>query len=334
MNPAGICLGEEFSGEDYIPYINYGSASAGDFLYFLAFLGTGSDDQHTHYLRIPVGDLIEDYIRRVYNLSDDIEINPSINTFAWRVGTLQGSQQTFETEAEALEYVDSLGNPQALYSIPNSSTRPDRRILFQASWRQEIDGVLINRNVDLRYTGDPFNLYTINDIVNFLALFFEVTTEEVLDKVVYSLSRSAPDNTPEPSYDCETYLKATVVDVDGPGDTIEIDINFTGSSIGDVTVTTIDGDPPLTSLENGVGSITISDDGNINMSNDGGSFYLNEFGHSGMYANGDVSLTAGQTAQLGVGSHSLSVVSDGFIFQRGGEMLKVSFDRIKEILGE
>ena len=131
-------------------------------------------------------------------------------------------------------------------------------------------------------------------------MFFGVTTEEVWDKITYSLHSNGPQDIPEPSLDCETYIKATIVDVDGPGETVEIDIEFTGSSIpGDVTVTVIDGDPvvPNTMLENGDGSITISDNGFISMRNDGGTFFLNEYGTVGFYATGDASLTADNRVQ-------------------------------------
>ena len=94
---------------------------------------------------------------------------------------------------------------------------------------------------------------------------------------MYELNPDASQNTPqyEPSLDCETYIKATIVDVDGPAGPVEIDIDFTGGSIpGDVTVTVVDGDPivPTTMIENGDGSVTISDNGNILMLNDGGTF--------------------------------------------------------------
>ena len=74
-----------------------------------------------------------------------------------------------------------------------------------------------------------------------------------------------------------------------------------------LTITTVvtDGDPPLTSLENGDGSIVISDDGNVSMRNDGGTLFLNEFGNAGLYANNDASLTADNQVQLGVGGTTL-----------------------------
>ena len=156
INPAGVCL--EFNGEDYTPYLRrqvYDFDTSFNFFAYLGNFAEGGDSEfYTHHIAISMKDLVINYIRRVYNLPDDIEVTSSVNQTAWRTpfnDPIQGSQQTFETEAEALEYVDGLGNPDALYSIPNASP-PNRRILFQASWRQEIDGILINRNIDLTYT--------------------------------------------------------------------------------------------------------------------------------------------------------------------------------------
>ena len=63
-------------------------------------------------------------------------------------------------------------------------------------------------------------------------------------------------------------------------------------------------------IENGDGSVTIHDNGNIIMSNDGGTFFLNEFGNVGFYANNDASLTANAQVQLGVGGTSVTVEND------------------------
>ena len=112
MNPLGICLGEEFNnGEDYIPYVNGYASRNGRCINFYTYHGTyiNGGESYTHYFCFDIFDLIRDYIRRVYNLSDDIEINPSFDFQSWnsfQIRRLQGTQETFETEAEALEYVD------------------------------------------------------------------------------------------------------------------------------------------------------------------------------------------------------------------------------------
>ena len=341
VNPAGICL--EFSGgEDYTPYVSrITSRSSDDRLWvgFTSYHGTNASDGNAYWVHnftVRIEDLVKDHIRRAYNLSDDIEIVAEFDSSAWRrssITEVRGTQQTFETEAEALEYVDTLGNPEPSMRIPGVDRSTGA--LFRTSWRQEIDGVWINRNANLTYTGEQVVIYTINDLINFLALFFGITPEEV--PVVYSLQSGpvVPQDTPEPSINCETYLKATIVDVDGLGEAIEIDIDFTGSSIGDVTVTIIDGDPPSTSLENGDGSITISDNGNILMLNDGGTFFLNEFGNVGFYANGDASLTADNQVQLGVGQNSVTVENGSLTIrdETGSATLTAEdINRLKETL--
>ena len=319
INPFGICLGEDLPTEHYKPRVSVSRSTylpQWGFRSYPGEVGSSGAGINTYTWIITFEDIVIDYVRRVYNLSDDTEIEVRFDTTSWtHNGNLnrlfQGALETFETEAEALAYVDNLGNPDPMDTVRNN------RRLFTAQWQQEIDGIWLSRSADLRYTGDTVSLYTINDLVNFLALFFEVTLEEVWDRVVYYQSSSAPQDTSEPSLDCTSYIKATIIDVDGPGETVEIDIDFTGSSIGDVTVTVIDGDPDSTKLENGVGSITISDAGNISMLNDGGTFFLNEFGNVGFYANNDASLTANTQVQLGVGGTSVTVENDCFTFRDG-----------------
>ena len=328
INPFGICLGE-VDAPDYAPYATIHMSAQTNRAAFHTGLGTyiNGSAGSTHFVTLDVGTMIEDYIRRVYELSDDVVLDVTLNYSAWRlVGTrrFEGTQQTFETEAEALEYVDTLGNPEPIWTWPRYTSNTSQS-LATVGWRQEIDGVFIDRNVDLIYTGDQVSLYTISDLVNFLALFLEVTPEEVWNAITYELNSNITQDIPEPSYDCEPYIKATVVDIDGPGNTIEIDIDFTGSSIGDVTVTVIDGDsdaPIVTNrLENGSGVIEIADSGNISMRNDGGTFYLNEYYNAGFFAEGDVSLTADQTVMIAAGgarSQVLSIGSHGFFFSQAG----------------
>ena len=319
INPYGVCLGEGLNGEDYTPHARLTTFAFSESFRYRFYLGTydtNGDDYWTHSFRLYMDDLIEDYVRRVYNVPDDIAIAVNLEGRAWVNDHAldrpsQGTQETFATEAEALEYVDSLGNPDPLITFLDP-TNYMHSPLFTAAWRQEIDGVFVSRTAELTYTGEQVSLYTYHDFANFFALFFEITPEEVLDKITYELNPDAPQNTPqyEPSLDCETYIKATIVDVDGPAGPVEIDIDFTGGSIpGDVTVTVVDGDPDviLTEIVNGDGAVTIHDNGNIIMSNDGGTFFLNEFGNVGFYANGDASLTADNQVQLGVGQNSVTV---------------------------
>ena len=334
INPWGFCVEE--------PIYIYGEKFGFDWRVDVIDPITGNRQNHRLY--IDIDKPVSDYIRRVYNLPDDtgVDVRAIYSTesefgevtypLSWGFintsSELRSDAKSFSTEAEALEYVDTLGNPDPIITIPyNNRSEPT---LFTATWYEEIDGVRIRRTTDLKYTGDQVTLYTINDLVNFLALFCGVTPEEV--PIVWYF------NDP-PSLDCETSLKATVVDVDGPIGPIEIDIDFTGGSIpGDVTVTTIDGDPVVsnTMIENGDGSVTIHDNGNIIMSNDGGTFFLNEFGNVGFYANNDASPTANTQVQLGVGGTSITVENDCFTFRDGTGNVELTADeltRLKALLG-
>ena len=283
---------------------------------------------------------VREWARRVYNLSEDVVITDNnvfpesdIDPDLYGSGSLTPhvisyyGQKRFETETKALDYVDSLSPTPII-------TFNDGDYLFSVSFTQEIAGVSVDRTVGLRHSGDPLAIYTVTDLENYYASAMGVDEAFVLGTTGRDAGIHLGLNDGI-NYQ-ETSLDITVINLDDHGSsTITIEPDFEGIP-GSSSITIVDGDPPLTLTEivNGDGSITISNDGRIDMSNDGGSFYLNEFGHSGMYANGDVSLTAGQTAQLGVGSHSISVVSDGFIFQEGGEMLKVSLARMKEVFGE
>ena len=352
INPYGICLGEGLPREDYRPYVDIAGTVTGrirdDSLYFESFQGltnSRGDPVATYVWRLPLKRLGEDYFRREYNLSDDIELDVDVRR-PWCNGCHNsvlplldagsyGTQRTFETEAEALEYVDTLGNPDRLMTIIGDNTFGYSN-LFSATWRVQVDGIWIDRDVDLTYTGDELTLYTINDLVDFLALFLGMTSEEVWNTVELSSDSSSVNLDNPPTFDCEPYIKATVIDVDGPAGNVEINIDFTGSSIpGDATVTVIDGDPPATELENGVGSITISDAGNISMLNDGGTFFLNEFGNVGFYANGDASLTADNQVQLGSGGTTFNVDSNGLNMRDSTGTVSFTADelsRLKDLL--
>ena len=336
INPYGICLGEDLPREHYNPYVSATHSSTLSRTTFAAYQGLEPhhssipDRAPTFLWSIFYREVVENYVRRVYNLSDDIEISSS---FGARYNNRNSSiyQQPFETEAEAVEYAENLNGPSSLFSLRHNSTH------FTATWREQYDGVWVDRQADLRYTGDDVELYTINDYINFWASFFEITPEEFRNTAVhYSVSSQVtdPDQYPEPALDCEPYIKATIVDVNGPTGAIEIDVHFDGSSISDdVTVTVIDGDPVIsnTMIENGDGSVTIADNGNINMSNDGGTFYLNEFGNVGFYANGDASLTADNQVQLGVGGTTLTIDSDGFTFRDSTGTVSFTADELNRM---
>ena len=102
-------------------------------------------------------------------------------------------------------------------------------------------------------------------------------------------------------------------------------------------MTIIDGDPVVsgTMLENGGGSVTVSDNGNISMLNDGGTFFLNEFGNVGFYAAGDASLTAESQVQLGSGGTTFNVDSNGLNMRDSTGTVSFTADelsRLKDLL--
>ena len=72
-------------------------------------------------------------------------------------------QKRFETEAEAIEYAESIQDPVPIITFN------DGDYLFRCSFRQEIDGVTVDRNVGIQHTGDPLKIYTIADLENYYA---------------------------------------------------------------------------------------------------------------------------------------------------------------------
>ena len=350
INPYGICLGEDLPRENYTPYTQVYAGRQNFVVWITSLLGTyefyDNDRRAQQYYQITIdmADVITDYIRQAYNLSDDVTINAdgyydidAGDGDPWREFSngdtnTQRTQQTFETEEEALEYVDGLGNPDPLFTFDSN------QILFEITWREAIDDIWVTRYVELTYTGEnDIVLYTVDDFVNFFALFFEITPEEFRNKALSWYTNEDGDRVNldnPPSLDCESYIKATILDSDGPASPIEIDIDFDGSSIpGDVTVTVIDGDPVVsnTMIENGDGAVTIHDNGNIIMSNDGGTFFLNEFGNVGFYANNDASLTANTQVQLGVGGTSVTVENDCFTFRDGTGNVELTADELTRL---
>ena len=71
------------------------------------------------------------------------------------------------------------------------------------------------------------------------------------------------------------------------------------------------------------------------MRNDGGVFFVNEYGAAGFYATEDASLTADNRVQLGVGRTTLTVDNDGFTFRDSTGTVSFTADelsRLKDLL--
>ena len=210
-------------------------------------------------------------------------------------------QKHFETEAEAIAYAESIQNPVPIITFN------DGDYLFRCSFRQEIDGVTVDRNAGIQHTGDSLKIYTINDLINYYADAMGIDSP-FLGTGSHHFNGSS-GSTFGQAANCETSLNISVFNVDNPvASTITVDPDFQGIP-GSSSITIVDGDPVVsgTMLENGGGSVTVSDNGNISMLNDGGTFFLNEFGNVGFFANGDASLTANTQVQLGSGGTTFNV---------------------------
>ena len=334
INPYGICLGDELTRVRFNPFASL-SINLYDYTFlFRNFQGIAnySDMLWSHIWRMDIDTLITDYFTQTYNITDTRRSFRWSSVFRSVSTRSENHQRNFHTKAEALEYVDTLGNPEPIVAISNGDN------VFTATWEEQIDGIWIERSGALEYTGDGVTLYTINDLRDFLVLFFGVTSEEIPieDGVTTYEETLGDDARPVPEINCVPYIKATIIDIDGPDEAVEINIDFDGSSVpGDVTVTVIDGDPPLTMLENGPGSVAIADNGNINMRNDGGTFFLNEFGNVGFYASGDASLTAESQVQLGSGGTTFNVDSNGLNMRDSTGTVSFTADelsRLKDLL--
>ena len=360
VDPWGVCVGPPPSRSSrYSPYRSAYAVWDDDtpWLWYFFTARENVDGEgyfyREHQWTINLADLISDHVRRCYNLSDDIEINtPESSWYDWRYHWIRnhdgramysGTNFIFETEAEALEYVDTLENPSPEITFSSGD------ILFESNWRQPLGDGWLDKRAVFKYTGDDVVLYTINDFINFYALPLGVTPEEIPIEYEYDprdeLDNPDPDG--PPALDCSPSQIARVYNYDGTRSRRDrymcitehpIDSNI-DTVIDNVPVTTIDEDidisVPTTMIENGPGSVTISDNGNILMLNEGGTFFLNEFGNVGFYANGDASLTADNQVQLGVGQNSVTVENGSLTIrdETGSATLTAEdINRLKETL--
>ena len=291
-NPIGLCLNADTGWEsiDYKPYFRFVHVKRYNYMDFTIYPGVyrnGHDHISPRYtLLISFQDAMRDYIRRTYSLPEDTEVGvtmPGSNVVEDR----RGEDREFDTEAEALEFANNIDDPATLGEAEDGAT------LFTAAFAQVINGVLVQRNVDIRHSGETVKWYTIDDVLNYWATVLG-TSRDGFD-LSYTYTFPEPDDgflrdeeaLPYwPESGCTPRTIVNIVSTEGgPGSVITIDPDFTPQTLDpdNITVTIVDGDPPSTSLENGAGSITISDAGNITMLNDGGTFFLNEFGNVGFY---------------------------------------------------
>ena len=351
-NPWGICLNAEtnFSSVDYKPFVDFRVNNGGGGISVRVYSGTndyaglGSWDRKLDVSYVSVA---QDYIRRTYNLPDDhyVEVhgNPRDNGNPRFFSS--GVLEEFDTEEEALEFANN-----EVDDLDDGVTFRNGSAVIVASFQEEVNGVFISRDIDLIYTGETIKLYLLDDIINFYATILETTADSFTyyyDHINLEDGSGTPrDEAAEfwPGTGCTPRSIVSVVNIEdtgGPADIIYIQPDFTPQipDTNNVTITVVDGDPVVSStmIENGDGSVTISDNGNILMLNDGGTFFLNEFGNVGFYANGDASLTADNQVQLGVGQNSVTVENGSLTIrdETGSATLTAEdINRLKELLGE
>ena len=115
-------------------------------------------------------------------------------------------------------------------------------------------------------------------------------------------------------------------DISGAIDNLQSDIDAVTNSITNRLTnvsTTIDGGLHISS--------DLSVSGSLNISNDTGTFFMNEFGNAGIYAHGDASPTADNQVQLGVGGTSITVENDMFIFRTSTDSVELSIDELSRL---
>ena len=311
INPFGVCLGPNLTSDEYTPWALYMPGTTWFQFYF-------SNQDGYHAYRWEFRPILDDYIRMTYNLPDDTRILSQLGPVFQsnrRTNDVRTDieQRSFDTEEEAIEYAESL-------TVEPATTLENDDILFDVNWTETIGGVGIDRQAIIRHVGDTVVLYTLADVQN----YFETIFDREYDIVYQYRGRDANGNQLVveneegleeywPGVGCQPWIRTRIVNVQG-GTTNTITFQPDFSTIPDpnnVTVTIIDGDPVEYRLSNGDGIIEVSDSGNINMRNDGGTFFLNEFGNVGFYASGDASLTAESQVQLGSGGTTFNVDSNG-----------------------
>ena len=298
----------------------------------------GEIDGPTYRLTLNYNNSVTEFWRNTYDLPVDAQIQLEPRVTPSNFVLTNRAQEYFATEAEALEYVDTI--PEQ----PTIVTFNEGDYILRASLRYQVDGVWIDRNVAVVHEGDPVKIYTIDDLINFYTILlgdgpFFITGSYRIGQSGGSFGGGyyLEDIRGLPDVNCPTSLNITVFNLEEDvSSTITVEPDFQGIP-GSSTVTIVDGDPVVsgTMLENGGGSVTVSDNGNISMLNDGGTFFLNEFGNVGFFANGDASLTANTQVQLGSGGTTFNVDSNGLNMRDSTGTVSFTADelsRLKDLL--
>ena len=367
-NIYGLCGGDDYYiFEHYTPYSTFGSSRHSvDFQIFAGDIDVRSNNNRaisTWYLGFGTELMFENYIKRTYedivesslnvsNFAPDLNREPWPSTFynSWGSSN-QIEPKEFETEAEALEYANSLQGPIPIVTFEDGDA------ILAAEFRQMQSGVWTDRSIRVEHSGPALSIYTIQEFKDFLINELGVSDEEldisgeesIGGEINFVPRTGLDDDIPEPpegfyyweeawqywpGANCPTSLELEIVDLSyDVSSTILIEPDYVPVP-GPSTVTVIDGNPG-NRIENEDGAVTIHDNGNIIMSNDGGTFFLNEFGNVGFYANNDASLSANTHVQLGVGGTSVTVENNCFTFRDGTGNVELTADdltRLKALL--
>ena len=348
VNPFGMCAGS-MPDNIYKSYAicrwpwDYTNPNTGGVFnlneYVFTWWRGGSNTRIDYHLNYETS--VMDWTRQTYDLSQDHHVridnhivfgdpifatDPNTNESLYQAIT-NHAQEYFETEAEAITYAESISGPVPLITFN------DGDYLFRVVFRHEVEeGVWVDRTVGLQHVGDPIDIYTITDLENYYASAMGID-----NPFTYS-NRYGHHISNTDGISCSTTsLNITVFNIDeGTPSAITVEPDFQGIP-GSSSITIIDGDPVVsgTMLENGPGSVTVSDNGNILMLNDGGTFFLDEFGNVGFLANSDASLTANNQVQLGVGQNSVTVENGSLTIrdETGSATLTAEdINRLKETL--
>ena len=304
--------------------------------------GIYSNPTEEHTLSYVVGDTFFDYIKQINDLPEDTVLYAS-EFFSTDNNSWAYTEHSFDTQEAAEEFVNN-------FEIAPIATINNDDVLCKFSRDGETEGHSWTQHFYLRYSGDTVKIYTLQDWLNFFATLlgtdgnpfafggykyrpvppYPSTTYTPIDIPADEADEIFPMHNCSPSVDLKSIELITGVIQN------RVIINYNPSIIDptNVTVTSII-EEGTNRIENGNGSVAVYDNGNIIMSNDGGTFFLNEFGNVGFFANGDASLTANAQVQLGVGATTVTVENDGFTFRDGTGNVELTADdltRLKALL--
>ena len=327
-NPLGICLNEEtgYYTQDHVPYIEYrydwDGGAINNSMYVIFDIYPGVNDPWgrpviKHRISFNFIEAARDYIRRKYDLPEDeyIWIEYSLPPRTVRGFGADGwSSEEVVTEwvNENLETYSH--RPIASYRAGGTGGIQGYDGIFSARWGRGNQ----ERYGNHRYTGDvDIELNTLDDFLNFYAEQLGTTRDQFDMEYTYWADDGQQSTgqiafeTYWPGTGCTPKITAYIWDdanLEAGCRTIllDLDYSFKYPVVANLT---------LNKIAAGDGSVTVGDNGNINMRNDGGVFFLNEFGNVGFFANGDASLSANTQVQLGVGATALTVENNCFTFR-------------------